>query len=95
MNKLIPVGFILDNDHIVVKGAYYFTGTVGLPLEVTHSQLLSMGIQICWTDYILHGISEGAKFNTIVSRIISAVGDVQGPRIRDVIKNKLANVCKK
>jgi len=73
----------------VIAGVFPLVGTHGVPLEFVLSEFKRCGQDVDWPDYVRGAIKDGHKPRTIKARILSAVGDVFGPKHAAEVKKRL------
>lgn len=78
-----------EDGFLVLTGAYEYTGTHGVPLEVVLEFFKTQKAKIDWVDWMRSALKEGMSLKTAMAKISSAVGDVYGKNHKQQVVARL------
>lgn len=73
----------------VIGGIFPIVSSEGIPLEVILGDLDRKGCVIDWYDFWKESVSSGWNPRSTITKITTAVGDVQGPKIKEKVGEML------
>lgn len=79
----------------VLKGAFIFMSTLGIPLETIFIKLDSDNMIIDWIDFCKSALNDGWNVNTLWNKLEIALVDTYGRDKKNIILNRLKKLYEK